>query len=609
MATSLSFQSWARDSAEESSLKDVLARVNLERGHFRDITEASLQEEIAGEGALELSSSEEEDEGDKEEERSATKRRPTTRDELFKYKVEMLQHIYAAEQDVLMSLDFISLLESKYEPGRASSTISPVLKSSVPTGSLGMDIWHRMPSNTPGEAQESILATNVRMECLQQSADSLLEAAARLQDNLRKEQQYWEQILSVSARGWSLLRLSRRSNRLGVHLGFNPAAPELANRNVAALDTDANGNCTLEPRIGSGSKTMKIVIRNSDSIVGLSGLRAVHDTKDDTLESRIRRARDSLYDEELYHEMMRESRSLASLGVTTTDSALKFTIPTSGNSQKTTVSFQLVLLEDNNDPGPEVDHEYDHLAQAMLLAARILLSQSHREKLKEKSQIPPPLSEKTDQKPPFPILRTLISLPKHAAAIHQLNTYLTGLGSVLESANIRTAYSKANMDILTAAETKNTDVLVNEFIRPFQSSASFTIHTPSLNTITLDFGIDTSLAYGSNSSFIIRASPTQTFRLSTIGDLSAATDGVFISVLAKGLHETLPNEWKCNAREGILRRVTDILSASPEIRIELDSAEKNLALVSNSTRVTWTVDEREAHSFWDSWKDIIDKSA
>ena len=80
--TAVAIEPWARDAVEETSLQDVLARVNFERGHFRDITEASLQEEIAGEGALVVSDSDEEEEDEVADVPDA-QAKPSTREDLY----------------------------------------------------------------------------------------------------------------------------------------------------------------------------------------------------------------------------------------------------------------------------------------------------------------------------------------------------------------------------------------------------------------------------------------------------------------------------------------------------------------------------------------------
>ncbi|KAI7171437.1 hypothetical protein KC352_g24926, partial [Hortaea werneckii] len=161
--TTLSFKPWAHDADQEPSLKDVLARVSLERGHFRNITEASLQEEVAGEGALEPSDDGQgSDEEDEKEEVEEGAKGPQTREDLYKAKFEMLQHVGAAEQDVLFALDFVSLLMTKDKEGAAlgNQSISPALKSEVPAGTLGLDVWQRMPDDKGVQAQDEMLATN-----------------------------------------------------------------------------------------------------------------------------------------------------------------------------------------------------------------------------------------------------------------------------------------------------------------------------------------------------------------------------------------------------------------------------------------------------------------
>jgi len=421
--TSLSFRPWARDVAEESSLKDVLARVHLERGHFRDITEASLQEEIAREGALELSESEDEvEEDDEAPEGGKDQGKPTTREDLYKAKFEMLQHVAAAEQDILMSLDFISLLLSKQAP-QANTTISPVLKEKVPSGTLGTDIWQRMPVDKAREAQDELLATSVKMDALRRSADSLLSAATRLQDNVRKETQYWDQILSISEKGWNVCRLPGH-HRLAVRLGFNDSAPEFSRRGIAALNTDSDGNITLERGVGSRPQAVRVRIRKMGKTIGSSKLPPLLERGESTLESRITHARDSLFDEELYHEMIRESRSIGSLGVAVEKSAITFKPDVAGNENVPEIAFELVSLDEAQPDLSRGEDSEDTLAQAIALAVRLLLTQAHRERLRTRSQVPPPMSDKKEEQPLLPILRPIMSFVLHRSALDQLNNYM-----------------------------------------------------------------------------------------------------------------------------------------------------------------------------------------
>ena len=117
-------------------------------GHFRDITEASLLEEIASANALVPSDSEDDDDaddGNNHDELDDVERagdQLKTREDLFKAKFEMLQHVQAANKDVMIALNFDSLLQSKDEPSQSTTTVSPSLKSTLPVRSLDPGLHH-----------------------------------------------------------------------------------------------------------------------------------------------------------------------------------------------------------------------------------------------------------------------------------------------------------------------------------------------------------------------------------------------------------------------------------------------------------------------------------
>ena len=75
------------------------------------------------------------------------------------------------------------------------------------------------------------------------------------------------------------------------------------------------GRISLERGIGQKPRALHVTLRKGNRLVGTSKFPQPPNAEDTTLEARIKYARDSLYDEELYHEMVRESRALPSLGV------------------------------------------------------------------------------------------------------------------------------------------------------------------------------------------------------------------------------------------------------------------------------------------------------
>jgi len=600
--TSLSF---FRPSAEEPLLKDVLARVNLERGHFRNITEASLQEEVAGEGALESSESEDEDDDDEKEDGEQAIGKPPTREDLYKAKMEMLQHVAFAENEVLLTVDFISLLLSKEAPALATSTMSPALRADVPIGTLGMDLWHRMPEDKARKAQDELLATNVRMESLQKSADSLLVAANRLQDNVRKETQYWDEVLSISEKGWNVCRLPGQQHRLGVTFGFSESSPEYSRRGIAALNVGSDGNIALDRGIGAKPKALRVQLRRNYEVVGSSRVPFLPDDGETTLEARIRHARDSLFDEELYQEIIRESRSQASLGVTTQGTAVCFSPAQGDASDATEVLLELVSLDDL-DSQLTVSHPQDALAQAIALSARLLLTQAHRERMRERSDVPPPLSaEKREEKLILPVLRPIMSFVLHQSAQTSVNAYLGQVAHLLSAAQVENKCEQAGFSFGDTASLSNAESLIAKFMQPWVSESRLETRRPDKVAVEIKIRFETTLAYDFGTTFTLTTSTQRNFRFSLFSELREATDAALISVLAQALAATAGEGWKCNAREGMLTKAVDDGGKGGSAWVSLSGRAGMLSLSSLVKKASWSVEgESEQKSLRDAFSEI-----
>ena len=606
---SFSFSPWSRENSDEGALKDVLARVNFERGHFRAITEASLQEEIAAEGALELSESEDDSSThDDEDETESGDGKPTTRVELYKAKNDMLTHIRAAEAELAYTVDFMSLLMSKDDPVRAQTTMSPTFRGSgVPMGTLGADIWQRMPLDKAQEAQDETLATHVRLTSLQRSADSLLSAANALNDNVRRETEYWNQILSISEQGWNVSRIRGTQRKLGVHFGFSESSTEFSRKGMAALHVNPDGTVVLDRGIGSKPKSLRAVLRQDGEVVGASKLPIVPDAEETTLEARIRYARDSLFDEELYHEMIRESRTLASLGVGMKDSAITFTTR-NPDATGVQVSFELVSLDEDHTLYSAGSEQGD-LAQAIVLAVRLLLSKAHRDRLNKRSEIPPPLSaEKKDDRPLLPILRPVIAFIMHRAVLEQLNSYLNTVSNVLGLAKIGATNRPTHIAMNINPEDTGVQALTALLMQPWTSTASLTITSPDSESFTFEFKVDTTLAYRSGPAFTLSSSDTTEHRLDSIEELSSAADDTIMSGLTVALKRILGDGWRCHKHEALLSSTvggTDDEEKRRTIVVRFGSEQKALALSSGSEKRIWRLNGTSADKgFWDAAVEI-----
>lgn len=594
-AESFSIQPWARPSKDSVALKDVLARLNFERGHFRDITEASLQEEIAAEGALTLSEDEEDnDEAEEVDNADDTKSKPKTREELYKAKYELQSHVNAAHQEILMAVDFISLLLSKDAPKQGLSTMSQALKQQLSPGTLGVDIWQRMPTDRAREAQDEVLATNLRIQGLQESADALLSAATRLQDIVRKETAYWDQVLKISEGGWNVCRIPGQHHKLGVRFGFMESSPEFSRRGVAALNSNSTGKVSLERGVGQKPRALHVALRKGKRVVGTSKLPAPPDAEGTTLEARIRYARDSLYDEELYHEMIRESRALTSLSVSMVGSAIQFQSST-GSADDLTISFDLTSLDDDGsslryDPA----NLEDRMAQATAIAARLLLTQAHRDRLKRRSQLPAPLSDKTkEEKPLLPLLRPLIALVMQQTGLRSLNTYLADVQSVLSAAKIEVNGPGATLQIPVGDELTNSDSLMRLLLQPWSSEAWVKVGDAEGNEMTFSFIVRTELATSNSfgTTFSLRT-PSQdaVYRFDSFKELSSATDTMLSSAMAEACLPVLGEGWTCNKNEALLIKEGGVGEKSESMWVVLCDGGRKLSLNSHGRGLEWSAD-------------------
>ncbi|KAK4964313.1 RNA polymerase II mediator complex subunit, partial [Elasticomyces elasticus] len=476
---------------EKESIKYMLQRINEERGGFRHITEEGLKEEIRAREAGEVSSGEEDvDDGE-----AATKEKEpkSRREELYAARGEMLQHILSAQNEALTALDFVSLLLSRDSPNQAAMSMSPYLKQNAPPGSLGVDSWHGKQPDRTQERNDDLLAKGLRMQSLQASADSLLGAASRLEKNIKRETEYWNQVLSVSEQGWSICRMPRERHNLGVRFGFSEALPQFKERGLAALRADEDGNVLLSQGLAHRPKVVRVRMRENGQVTGTSTTSRLADESETTLESRIRRARDSLFDEELFHEMVRESRTIASYGVKVKDSTIYLpTRPTHQKRSEDATMVQEVLIDlvvlDKVPDEPRLTQQ-DGFAQTISLALRLLLSHAHRQKLKQRSQPPPPFSAAKREVPVQLILRPTLTFLRHLTALAEVDAHLERLRSLLASAGIASRLTPAKPTLSNLHAISTMEGLLALATEPWKAQARLSIHHPSSNeshTFTCD---------------------------------------------------------------------------------------------------------------------------
>lgn len=195
-----------------------------------------------------------------------------------------------------------------------------------------------------------------------------------------------------------------------------------------------------------------------------------------TIESRILQARDTVYEEELFHELVREARAIASFGVTTRQNLIK--VPASDELE---ILLDLVDAdEDNSQPEHDTTQRGTTLAEGLAHTIRILLSYAHRQNMRRRTQLPPPLIPKARSVPEYQLLRPALAYIQHMSNVHWLQSLLKDIFGVLQSAGLDLPAYTANVFSIGGQGSSGAPIvetLVGQFLTPFESTFSGNIMT------------------------------------------------------------------------------------------------------------------------------------
>ena len=466
-AGSLSLRAWPTKNTSTPPLATLIERIQTQKGSFRNVTEQSLEEEIAaqesGEGAEGESS--ESDEGEDEK---------SKKEQLFEAKGELLKFASQAFNESAHTLDFVSLLLSKYAPRQAEMTLSPYLKHHVPMGSLGSEVLETSGPDPAQERQENLVSTGWKLLSLSAGADRILQDASNLEKEMEKEAKYWEQVLAVKEKGWNVCRLPREKHTLAVRYGFLKAAPEFRDKGLAALRRDDDGSIDLDLGITSSApRSVRIQILHGSEVVAASRHDDLLKEEQHSAEQAILQARNNLFDEELFHEIYREARMMTSRNVKCVRDGISLPM-----ESDITMFIELRDVGNMEDPATKPSKQFEQLPQLALTAMRILLSASHRANYLRRTSLQPPLTERRPRRPIASILRPIISHFEHRSTRSELQTYMQDLSAVLEKAGIDFEYEQPetnlNLDQLLSekrpAESRLVDALLKTLTAPPQCS-------------------------------------------------------------------------------------------------------------------------------------------
>ncbi|KAL7800021.1 subunit 17 of mediator complex domain-containing protein [Trichoderma ceciliae] len=404
------------------NLAEFIARVNAQPGGFRSVTEDKLREELKNSEYSDGAADRDEDMSETGLETDIAEKDPNVA------RLEVLKNIDIAGNIALLTLDSMSLLLSKQNPTQAGLTLSQQLRDMVGIGTLGADKLNDSNA-TPAKAkdQEAVAMGWTLME-INKTRDSAEEAAAFLEKEITAESKYWEDIISVKKAGWSVCRVPQERHTLGVRFGFSEAAPEFKNNGLAPMRRGDNGSTGLDfGRLGGVSEALVVTYEKDGKVVGRSTTRAA--SEDGSLESRVLEARNTIFSQELWYELTKESRSLAAYDVKPEGRKLSCQV-----DETTKISFELLPLE--SCPSLEEDLPKNNLAEKISMALHILLSYAHRyNELMRVRPIPPHIS-RTSRQPSYALLRPVLARTMYLNNTEGSMQYVGALVRTLQKAGL-----------------------------------------------------------------------------------------------------------------------------------------------------------------------------
>ncbi|KAL0937743.1 RNA polymerase ii mediator complex component [Colletotrichum truncatum] len=460
------------------NLGEFIARVQAERG-FRNVTEESLKQEIEdrNDGVAEVKEEDTPMADEKENEEEPADANAA--------RMEVLKNIDVAQNAALMTLDFISLLLSKESPAQAGVTLSQQLREWTGIGTLGIAKREDNEEQKQRDAEKAKDNRDISLGWalidINTTKASAEKAASHLSKEIEREEKYWAEVLAVREAGWSMCRMPTERHTLGVRFGFSEASPEFRNSSLAPLRRGDDGSALLQHgRVGSGCQRLGITISRSGESTGrLAVGTSVPDSA--SLQDRVLEARNTIFAQELWHELHREAHSLASYGVRASNSAISFN-PASGPS----LTIELETLEDSANTVD--DHPDNKLAEATHLGLHIFLSHAHRLNELQRLRPTPPHQRRHQTQNQYHLLRPIVAKLLHDRSIEQVTRFVGDLTTILRQAGVDAASFILNTSPFPTTDLRNNSGGASNRPNASQALANMFTTTPA------DFQVELTLS-------------------------------------------------------------------------------------------------------------------
>ncbi|KAG0211946.1 RNA polymerase II mediator complex subunit [Mortierella sp. NVP41] len=329
------------------------------------------------------------------------------------------QGIYAklwhAQSEIGIALDVLNIIISSFQsplgaggtgPGSTLPTNAP--PTALPPGSLKCENVPK-PILVSAQIQNEKLALGSKRQQLRNAADVLMQGAQKLRRVMADEDQFWAGALRLRKNNWCLV--SGRSghalqgahphlqhgNRLGtgsqlfVHYGFRDVGSLYGERAYAELvrnpspRDDVSGRAkSIELHIPNKSGKVLIMSLMQQGAIQTQGPRAPKGRKANTLHSQLLEVQDTLFDGELFHELVNEARTMAG-SVSIVDNEILVSI---NDELELRIAYRTPTPEDlrsATSPKSNLTRTLEGIADILRYAIQLTQHRRYRHNIKERS--------------------------------------------------------------------------------------------------------------------------------------------------------------------------------------------------------------------------------